>query len=148
MKIAVTQEHIDRSVKGNSHHCMIADAIREAIPSARYILVDLQSIRWSDTTGDEREFFFTPPIAQAAIVAFDQGRAMKPFTFTLASPVRTRKIRRHWTGDPAVLKKIQTRHEKKRSTTKLARRAYADRHRRNRLNPSRDREYGVRKLKA
>ena len=43
--IPVTQEHIDQSMARNSSHCMTALAIQKAIPDARHICVDLQTIR-------------------------------------------------------------------------------------------------------
>jgi hypothetical protein len=58
---------------------MTALAIRKAIPDARHICVDLQTIRW--TRKGLRYVFLTPHICQDNIIAFDQGEraAIKPF---------------------------------------------------------------------
>jgi hypothetical protein len=146
IKITVTRDHIDRAIKGNSHRCMIADAIRAAIPKARFILVDLQTIRWSDLNSDEREFYLTPAVAQQAIVAFDQGEKVDPFSFTLHEKVRARKVRREWKGNPKVLAAAQARYNRQR--TRIAKLKFKAQMRRNRMNPARDREFGIRRLKG
>jgi hypothetical protein len=146
MKITVTREHIERAVKGNSHRCMIADAIRAVVPKARFILVDLQTIRWSELDSDERDFYLTPAAAQQAIVAFDQGEPVEPFSFTLTEKIRSRKVRREWKGNPRILAKVQARYERQRS--KVAKLRFKAQMRKNRLNPARDREFGIRRLKG
>jgi hypothetical protein len=95
MTIQVTREHIDNAVRRDSHRCMIADAIRDAFPAAQYILVDLQSIRWTDPEAKERYAYFTPPLAQRALLRFDQGKPVQPFTFRLG-PAFTRAM--GWAG--------------------------------------------------
>lgn len=99
-RIKISQEIIDNSVQANSSHCMIADAVRECLPDARKIQVDLQTIRYS--IGDERFIYFTPRMAQLALVRFDQGEeGIVPFEFPLGRPsqVVTRKSKR----DPALV---------------------------------------------
>ena len=71
ISIPVTQEHIDASMARSSSHCMTALAIQKAIPDARHICVDLQTIRW--TRKGLRYVFLTPHVAQDKIIAFDQG---------------------------------------------------------------------------
>jgi hypothetical protein len=56
--IPVEQPHIDESMERNSSHCMTALAIKDAIPVATHICVDLQSIRW--TRKGLRYCFLTP----------------------------------------------------------------------------------------
>lgn len=90
MKISISLEQILMAVRKNSHRCMIAEAIKEAEPHARRIVVDLQSIRWTDDQAGVRYSFFTPPIAQEALLAFDQGEEVEPFTFELRSPASIR----------------------------------------------------------
>jgi hypothetical protein len=41
-EIAVLQKQFDEAMERNSSHCAIAFAIRDAIPDARHIAVDLQ----------------------------------------------------------------------------------------------------------
>lgn len=82
--IPVTREIIERSEQRDSSHCMIAEAIRRAVPGASAIAVDLQSIRWSDPVLRLRYVYMTPPHCQIALVAFDQGIHTDPFSFTLS----------------------------------------------------------------
>jgi hypothetical protein len=82
--IPVTREVIERAERRDSSHCMIAEAIREAVPGATAIAVDLQSIRWSDPVLRLRYVYMTPPVCQVALVSFDQGLHTNPFSFTLA----------------------------------------------------------------
>src|SRR5262249_53981373 len=81
--IPVTQEHIDASLARNSSYCMTALAIQKAIPDARHICVDLQTIRW--TRKGLRYVFLTPHVAQDSIIAFDQGEraVIQPFTLRM-----------------------------------------------------------------
>lgn len=91
-RIKITEDIIDRSVRSNSSHCMIADAVREQIKDANYVSVDLQTIRFS--VGDERFIYFTPRTAQLALIRFDQGdEDIEPFTFSLGRP--TQIVQRH-----------------------------------------------------
>ena len=93
IRLHVDQHHIDNAEVKNSHHCMIADALREAIPEARFISVDLQSIRFSvfdenrfrEERVGVRYFYFTPTIAQVALLKFDQGKKLRGFDFTMRS---------------------------------------------------------------
>lgn len=85
-KITVEQHHISEACKRDSHHCMIADAVRKSIPTAQYISVDLQTVRF--TVRGERYTYLTPPLAQLALIAFDHGKKVKPFQFTLCQGSR------------------------------------------------------------
>jgi len=86
MRIDVTKEHIKTASKRNSHHCAIADAVLDCIRDAAYILVDLQSIRWTDKEMKERYIYLTPPIAQELILKFDRGVKCHPISFQLNNP--------------------------------------------------------------
>lgn len=90
MKIQVEREHIANGIEKDSHCCMIADAVKAAVPDAQYILVDLQSIRFSRKALKRRYTYLTPPIAQQNLLRFDHGdKTIKPFAFSLNAP-RTR----------------------------------------------------------
>jgi hypothetical protein len=95
--IPVTQEHIDQSMERSSSHCMTSMAIQKAIPDARHICVDLQTIRW--TRKGLRYVFLTPHVCQDNIIAFDQGEraAIKPFELRMrpAYIARSGKRRTH-----------------------------------------------------
>jgi hypothetical protein len=96
MRVRVSDRHINDSVRGDSHHCMIADAIKDAHPTAQYIQADVQSIRFSDPLTGKRYTYLTPPVAQSALLQFDAGTRVKPFAFTLRAPVIARPI--GWIG--------------------------------------------------
>jgi hypothetical protein len=83
ISLQVEQHKIDNAQRKNSHCCMIADALKDALPEAKFISVDLQSIRFS--IDKIRYFYFTPTIAQHALLKFDQGIKLKPLEFTMRS---------------------------------------------------------------
>lgn len=89
VSIRVKQVHIDTAVPKHSSHCMIADAIKEAVPNAGKVSVDLQTIRWSDYGKGLRYTFLTPRPASVALVQFDQGVKPKPFSFRLRGALVT-----------------------------------------------------------
>jgi len=93
MRIDVTQKHIETAFKRNSHHCAIADAVLDYVKDAKYILVDLQSIRWTGKEMEERYIYLTPPIAQNLILKFDRGVKCHPISFQLNNP-KIMKLRR------------------------------------------------------
>lgn len=90
IELQIPQEVIANATTGDSAHCMIADAIAAQIPDAKSITVDLQTIRWSNRKRGERYIYLTPPDAQDALVLFDQGYAVEPFSIRLARGQVTR----------------------------------------------------------
>jgi hypothetical protein len=81
--IVVTQKEIDEALPRDSGHCMIADAVKATVPSAKNVSVDLQTIRWTDHTKGLRYTYLTPRVGQVALVKFDQGIPPVPFSFQL-----------------------------------------------------------------
>jgi hypothetical protein len=79
--VPVEQKHYDHAQQRNSSHCAIAMAIADAIPTAKFICVDLQTIRF--TKRGLRYCFLTPHTAQSVIIATDQGEGDKLQPFTL-----------------------------------------------------------------
>ncbi len=79
LNIEVTAEVIERAIRKDSSHCMIAEAIAEAIPYASYISVDLATIRYTDEAAGWRYIYLTPGPAQYALLAFDAGEPVEPF---------------------------------------------------------------------
>ena len=140
MKVDVCKSHIENGVTKDSHACMIADAIKEACP----ILVDLQTIRWTDKDKGVRYTYLTPAVAQHNLLKFDQGKPVAPFTFSLSKPahVRAKYDRRGTTNS------YQRRGEKRPRRTKshLAKYAYLAANRAR--NYQREREFGLRKFVA
>ena len=88
LRINVTRENIDEAIRSSSSHCMIADALKDtlALRAIRFgkVGVDLQTIRYSDLKQKVRYVYLTPPIAQAALTAFDGGIEIAPFAFILS----------------------------------------------------------------
>src|SRR5215469_3403443 len=84
-KIAVTTKNIEESCRNDSRHCMIADAIKEQFPEARNISVDMMTIRWSDPRKGWRYIYLTPKPAQKALIAYDFGKKIEPFSFQVRS---------------------------------------------------------------
>ncbi|MDP9224135.1 MAG: hypothetical protein M3P18_09820 [Actinomycetota bacterium] len=81
--ITVAQDIIDTSTQRDSSHCMIAEAIKRALPEAQYISVDLATIRFSDTAAGRRYVYLTPRSAQQALLEFDQGEKPSSFKFRI-----------------------------------------------------------------
>ncbi|SRR5258707_770132 len=85
VKFQVTAEHIKQACKVNSRHCMIADAISTHFPGVRNISVDMMNIRWSDPEKGWRYIYMTPKPAQIALIDFDMGLEIQPFSFRVRS---------------------------------------------------------------
>jgi hypothetical protein len=83
--LEITDEILQRACRRDSKKCMIVEAIRKQIPNAANISVDLQSIRWSDRKAGLRYTYMTPPQAQDALLRFDNGAEVKPFSFKTRS---------------------------------------------------------------
>ncbi len=89
--IEVTDRIINAAVPKSSSHCIVAEAVRQQIPNAQFIAVDLQTIRWSNPEKDERYTYLTPRIAQVALVKWDQGATPEPFKCKLRNGQTTRR---------------------------------------------------------
>lgn len=83
--INVAEDVIDLAIPRDSGHCMIADAIQQAVPGAKRISVDVQTIRFTDPDQPFRYIYLTPRIVQQAIIQFDRGIKPVPFSFALRS---------------------------------------------------------------
>lgn len=84
VEVKITQDVIDTAQQRDSSHCMIADAVQKALPKARYISVDLATIRFTDVAAGLRYIYLTPRSAQKALLDFDQGKPTEPFTTRLS----------------------------------------------------------------
>jgi hypothetical protein len=93
LRVHVTEALIDRATERDSRHCMIAEAIQLARPHFRGVMVDLQTIRWSNPRTRKRYICLTPENAARALVAFDQGDAIDPFSVSLRPIQVTDSIR-------------------------------------------------------
>ncbi len=65
----------------DSFRCMAAEALKERLPKAKRVLVDLATFRF--TMDGIRYIYLTPRPVQLALVAFDRGQHSKPFVFRL-----------------------------------------------------------------
>src|SRR5688500_600721 len=84
IELRIDRELVERCVKADSGHCMIAEAIREQVPGASYITVDIQTVRWSDRKKGVRYAYLTPTSAQRKLIRFDQGdEELESFTVRL-----------------------------------------------------------------
>jgi hypothetical protein len=97
-KINVTQENIDDAIKNNSYHCAVATAIKEQVPDAALVQVDIQTIRLSLPSDRKRLVYITPPAVQQYIVDFDAGDKVEPITFTLYRPAWEQPMSVHHNG--------------------------------------------------
>jgi hypothetical protein len=79
----VTKDIVATSVARNSNHCIMAEALKKALPHLKCLSVDIQTIRASDFEKGERYVYLTPRDCQVAIIDFDRGKTPKPFKFTL-----------------------------------------------------------------
>jgi hypothetical protein len=84
-RISVGDTHIAESLQRSSSACAVAEALREQIPNAVHVSVDLATIRWTDRVKQLRYVALTPMCAQELIVNFDQGEREKlqPISFDL-----------------------------------------------------------------
>jgi hypothetical protein len=98
--ITVTRDIIEDAVVRDSSHCMIAQAVRLAVPAAKSISVDLQTIRWSDAELGLRYTYLTPRVAQVALINFDQGRSPKELSFQLRQGQVTRMSTKYKPAKP------------------------------------------------
>ena len=83
LDLEVTREMIAEGKKKDSSHCVVAEAIKAAVPTAANVSVDLATIRFSDRKRGKRYVYLTPAVAQQALIDFDQGRKLVPFTFRM-----------------------------------------------------------------
>lgn len=86
--VKITPDIIESATRRDSSHCMISDAIREQHPDAAMIATDLATIRFTDRKTKKRYIYLTPPLAQRALVNFDQGIPAEPFQFVLRRPAQ------------------------------------------------------------
>lgn len=91
--VRVEQRHIDESIRCHGQACMLATATEDAyrkvnakgvlVRAASYSNADLGMLAFTDLNRRRRFKYFVPKVAQLALLAFDQGRPVKPFTMIL-----------------------------------------------------------------
>lgn len=90
----VTPEIIDRAVVRNSGHCLVADALKAAMPDATRVSVDLQTIRFTLPSTGRRFIYLTPESAQHLLIDFDQGICPIETNLRLSRPIQSVPINR------------------------------------------------------
>ncbi len=86
IRVSVDKKLIEESVERDSSHCMIAEAIRVAYPGAKFVSVDIQTIRFTDVDKKLRFTYLTPHRVQKSLLEFDQGKKPPQFNFMLRQP--------------------------------------------------------------
>lgn len=94
VRVSVDEERIADSVRRNSAHCMIAEAMREVLPKhCDKISVDLYYAGFTDKSRNLRFVYQLPRNAQLALIDFDQGRVPEPLKFDLKRAAQIRRVR-------------------------------------------------------
>lgn len=84
--VRVTQDDIDRGVRGSTTDCPVARALCRAVPNA-FIRV------WKDVAFVRIHRVEIPPKVRRFIHDFDDYRAVKPFSFEIDIPdINSRKL--------------------------------------------------------
>jgi hypothetical protein len=88
--VAVEQQHIEGGIASDSHYCTIAEAVKDAMPFAQRVSVDLATIRYTDRDTGKRYIFLTPVKCQEYLLMLDNGlrERLKPFKFMLNRPTQ------------------------------------------------------------
>jgi hypothetical protein len=93
-KLFITRELITDAVQRQSAHCLIAEAIRQQVPNACMVTVDMRTTRWSNPVTEERFVYLTPQLAQSIIIKFDQGIEIEPTEISMRNPVQIVRMRK------------------------------------------------------
>lgn len=91
--VNISEQRIADSVRRDSRHCMIAEALKEVIPEMVRITVDMASIRFTDPKTRLHYIYATPDIAAIALVDFDRGIQPSPFSFNLHRALHVTRTR-------------------------------------------------------
>lgn len=92
LELKITQEIIDRSVRRDSTACVLADALKIAMPGGVRPLVDLQTIAISVPEKGLRYHWLTPRAAQKILLNFDQGAELTPTVVKLRDGWTTKMV--------------------------------------------------------
>lgn len=113
----VTAEIITNAVQRDSSHCAIADALKAAVPTARSVAVDLQTIRFTDPDSGRRYIYLTPEWAQNFLLDFDQGKDLDPTSRRLGAPAQITR---------SESKRVRPQHHKARDLPDSGKQVVAD----------------------
>ena len=123
--VTIDRETIESSVRRDSRHCMIAEALKQAMPSMTSVTVDLASIRFTDPARRLRFVYITPRPAQIALIDFDRGVMPKPFSVVLKQPGHITRNRGPDERTPSDEARQKRRRERANERRAAAKRIYA-----------------------
>ncbi len=120
IRVDITDNRIAESVRRSSSHCMIAEAIKEMLPDAKRVLVDLYFASFTDEKRNLRFIYHLPRQAQLSLIDFDAGRVPEPFSFTLQKAAHIRRTDRRGvnSGDPDGAKTNEERERRAEAKSK------------------------------
>jgi hypothetical protein len=94
MKVNVEQEEIDKAKRGDSKRCMIVRSIQRDYPTLKNIHVEKELVRFTDPDRNVIYTFDMVPVGKGAILVWDEGTNIQPFSFTLRHAVVRRRVKR------------------------------------------------------
>jgi hypothetical protein len=94
MKVAVAQDDIDKAIRGNTRKCMIERSIERDYPTLKNVVIEKNTVRFTDPDRNVIYTFDMAPVGRAAILMWDDGGHIAPFAFTLRHPVVRQRARR------------------------------------------------------
>jgi hypothetical protein len=126
VKVQVKKETITKAITADSSRCWIAEAIKEQVPTATHVAVDLATVRFTDPDKGLRYVYLTPYSAQLALLQFDEGTPPAPFSFLLKNAHVTKsgttlppvKVK----ADLEVRDKLKARREREKASKRRAQR--------------------------
>jgi hypothetical protein len=144
VKIQVSKDTINAAKPGDAAHCMIAESVRAEYPAARWVLVDLQSIRFTDREKGFRYIYMTPRAVQRRLINFEQGVKPAPFSFLLAEG-KTRAVQKApaIAASPKLHKAAAKGQKVQKARVKAKSTVLADRQD---IAPNHKRQFGIRAL--
>lgn len=91
VKVPVTQEHIDKGLRQDCARCPAAVGLTAVLKEGVGVAITNTSVRWWAPHGRPARSYDsgradTPPSVQKFIWAFDKGRKVEPFTFSVELP--------------------------------------------------------------
>jgi hypothetical protein len=92
----------EKAGRRDSGSCMWAEAVKLAVPGAKFVSVDLQTIRFTDPVKPYRYTYLTPRVTQESLIRFDEGAH---FTETLSAQLRGGQVTKSAKYRPNKLRK-------------------------------------------
>lgn len=92
--VSVGQEEIDNAHRANSQKCMVHQSIERDYPTLKNIVVDKNQVRVTDPDRNVIYTFDMAPLAKAAILKWDAGEPVQPFSFKLRHPIIRNRVKR------------------------------------------------------